>query len=365
MNYSLYNPPISPFRKGGQRGILVPDILTPRERFGLLVIDEKPDRCNVIPLITSHAAFVAGMKLKKYYTDGEAMAKAQINALEEYGHDAISIFSEVGIIAEAMGSEFIYPEDDLPVLKVPALTKFDVDKLKIPAPKNDGRLPVYLEAIEYAYKSLGDRIPILAYVPAPFTTGMMLSEPAQFLIETIRRPSHIKAIMEISMRAAIEFCYEIIDAGALPMIVDPLASSSVISPKIYQEFALPYEKALIKFLHRYDLDVVLHICGDTKPILHLLPDTGADLISFDRVDLNLILEKLSKKMRMIGNFDTSKIAFASPKEIAVGVKKMVEKGITSQKGYIASTGCEVPIRTPKENVKAFINTAKEVGWFWE
>ena len=171
--------------------------------------------------------------------------------------------------------------------------------------------------------------------------------------------------MEKALAATIEFCYEIIDAGGLPIIVDPLASSSVISPKTYKEFALPYEQALIKFLHRYDFDVILHICGDTTPILDLLPETGADLVSLDRVDLSLTLEKLSKKLRIIGNFETAKMVFGSPELITQDVKRMVQKGTTAQKGYIASTGCEVPIRSPVENVKTFIRAAKEAGRYWE
>ncbi len=341
------------------------EILNARERFGLLVIDEKPDRCNIIPLITSHSATILGISLKEYYTDGTKMAKAQIAAIEKYGHDAISIFSEVGIIAEALGSEFDYPEDDLPKLRLPALTKIAVADLKAPDPKKDSRLPVYLEAIDYSYSAVGDKIPVLAYIPAPFTTGMLLTDPNQFLLDTIRNPSRVKAIIEIGLKSAIDFCYEIINVGGLPILVDPLASGSVISPKAYKEFALPGEQALIQFLHRYDFDVILHICGDTTPILDLLLLTGADLISLDKVNLNLAIEKLAKKMRIIGNFDTTKIGFDDPNVIKRETQAMVKIGMKAEKGYIAATGCEVPIYAPKENVKAFINAVKEVGWYWD
>jgi len=341
------------------------DILTPRERFGLLVIDENPDRCAVIPLVTSHAAHVAGISLKNYYTNGTSMARAQLAALQEYEHDAISFFSEVGIIAEALGSEFEYPENDLPVLKVPALLNNSLARITPPDPRSNKRLPVYLEAIEYAYCAVGDRIPILAYVPAPFTTSMMLSDPNEFLMQTIKKPQLIHEIMEISLIAAMEFCFHIINAGGLPVLVDPLASSSVISPESYKQFALPYERRLIDYLHRYDLDIILHICGDTAPILHLLPDTKADLISVDMVDLSLVLDKLSDKIRVVGNYNTSKIAFSTPKSIYKEVQTMVHLGIKSPKGYVVSTGCEVPIRTPVENVKAFITAAKETGWYWD
>ena len=340
-------------------------VLTPRERFGLLVIDELPDRCNIVPLITSHAAVINDSKLRDYYTDGEIMARAQIAAIEEYGHDAISIFSEVGIIAEALGSKFDYPNDDLPILRIPALSYQPIEELEISDPRSDGRLPVYLEAINYVYRAVGDRIPILAYIPAPFTTGMMLSEPEKFLAQTIREPNKVKKIMDKALDAAIKFSYEIIDAGGLPMIVDPLASSSVISPRIFKEFVLPYEQDLIKFLHRYDLDIILHICGETEPILDLLPETGADLISLDRVDLSTVVKTLSEKMRIVGNFDTSDLAMLKPERISQKVKDMVARGRKSTKGYIVATGCEVPIRTPQENIKAFIKSAKEVAWYWE
>ncbi len=340
------------------------DLLTSRERFGLLVIDERPDRCTIMPLVTSHASTVANISVKDYYTSGLSMARAQLAALEAYRHDAISLFSEVGIIAEAMGSVFDYPENDLPVLKIPALTKVSLAEIPIPDPCTAKRLPVYLEAIDFVYTAVGDRVPILAYVPAPFTTGMMLSDPNDFLIRTIKAPQSIHDIMVIGLEAAITFCYHIINAGGLPVIFDPLASSSVVSPRGYEQFALPYERRLIDYLHRYDLDIILHICGETAPILHLLPATNADLISVDKVDLGLVVNKISDRIRVVGNYNTSKIAFSSPQVISDDVKAMVSEGMRSPKGYIVATGCEVPIMTPEENIKAFVKAAKETAWYW-
>jgi uroporphyrinogen decarboxylase len=340
------------------------DLLTPRERFGLLVIDENPDRCTVMPLVTSHASVIANISVKEYYTSGVSMARAQLAALEAYRHDAISLFSEVGIIAEAMGSDFEYPDNDLPILKIPALARSSLTKISIPDPCTAKRLPVYLDAIDFAYDAVGDRVPILAYVPAPFTTGMMLSDPNEFLMQTIKAPQQVHEIMKVSLQATTTFCHHIINAGGLPVIVDPLASSSVVSPRCYEQFALPYERLVIDYLHRYDLDIILHICGETAPILHLLPATDADLISVDKVDLRLVVSTVSDRLRVVGNYDTSKIAFSTPRVIHDDIKAMVAEGKKSPKGYIAATGCEVPIMTPAENIRAFIKAAKESAWYW-
>lgn len=348
----------------------MPEILNPRERFGLLVIDEPQDRVPIFPLLTSAAASLNDVSLRDYYTNGTIMAKCQLKAQDEFQTDFISIFSEVGIIAEALGSEYYYPENDLPVLNRPRWTDleqaFKNQECLIAAvpevpDQNFGRLGVYLKAIDYAYQAIADRVPILAYIPAPFTTAQQLIDPESLLVSLIDKPDMVKKFLSSVTNAVISFSRAVIRAGALPILVDPLASSSVLSPGQYQEFALPYEKQVINFWHRYDLDVVLHICGDTAGIINLIPETGADLVSIDRIDLNYALKTAGNRVRIIGNFDTTTLWLASPKEIESRVNEMVTRGKTCPRGYVCATGCEVPLPTPRENLAAFVRTGKIAG----
>jgi len=339
----------------------VKDLLTPRERFGLLVIDEPQDRVPVFPLVTAHAARVAGVPVRDYYTDGAAMARSQLVAQELYGTDFISFFSEVGLVAEALGSQFDYPEDDLPLLTMPkwpglaAMDEAEVDPFK------DGRLRVYLDAITYAYEARGDTVPILAYVPAPFTTAQQLVDQEAFLLGLLTEPDHVHNLLVYATRSIIRFCRAIIGAGGLPILVDPLASGSVISVEHYREFALPSEAEVIRYLHRYDLDVVLHICGDTDSIISLMPESGADLLSIDRIGLEAAIAGAGDRCRIIGNYDTSAILLSDPATIEREVGAMVLAGKRCPKGFVAATGCEVPVETPPENVRAFVRAAKEAG----
>ncbi|MGQ9708391.1 MAG: uroporphyrinogen decarboxylase family protein [bacterium] len=346
------------------------EILTPRERFGLLVIDEVQDRIPIFPLLTSHAAIFSGVALRDYYTRGETMAKCQLQAREFYQTDFISIFSEVGIIAEVLGSEYIYPEDDLPILSRPKWHSLEeaVDAIGACAGHNSaspdrGRVGVYLEAIEYVYEAIGDRVPILSYIPAPFTTAQQLVDSEVFLLGLLDSPELINPLIRYATETTISFSRLVIRAGALPILVDPLASGSVLSPEQYQQFALPSEKAVIDYWHRYDLDVVLHICGDTTGIISLMPSTGADLISIDKIDLDMALAAVGGIVRVIGNYDTSDLWLETPQRIENQVEKMVVCGKTCPRGYVAATGCEVPLATPKENLLAFVRAAKKAGGY--
>ncbi|MEN9978889.1 MAG: uroporphyrinogen decarboxylase family protein [candidate division WOR-3 bacterium] len=347
------------------------ELLNPRERFGLLVIDEPQDRVPVFPLLTSYAAGFCGVSLRDYYTDGTVMAKCQLRAQDHFQTDFISVFSEVGIIAEGLGSRYYYPESELPVLAQPRWPDLEqaLEEIgtapSLPAlfSRGFGRLGVYLDAINYAYEAVADRIPVLAYIPAPFTTAQQLVDPEAFLIGLIENPDAVKHLLDYATRAVIAFSRSIIRAGALPILVDPLASGSVLSPQQYAEFALPYERAVISFWHRYDLDVVLHICGDTTGIIPLIPQTGADLVSIDRIPLERALATVGHQVRLIGNFDTTTLWLATPAEIDSGVEAMVRLGKTCPRGYVCATGCEVPLATPPENLATFVRTAKIAGGY--
>jgi uroporphyrinogen decarboxylase len=348
----------------------MPEILNPRERFSLLVIDEPQDRVPIFPLLTSAAAVICNVPLRDYYTNGTVMAKCQLMAQEQFQTDFISIFSEVGIVAEALGSEYHYPETDLPVLSRPLGNDLTA-AVKTLAPRltaitalpdrNFGRLGVYLDAINYAYEAVADRIPVLAYIPAPFTTAQQLVDPESFLAGLIENPDLVWQLLTLATRAVIGFSRAVIRAGALPILVDPLASGSVLSPEQYRQFALPYEKQVVDFWHRYDLDVVLHICGDTTGIIDLMPETGADLISIDRIELDRALKTAGNRVRIIGNFDTTTLWLAGPAEIESAVAAMVLRGKTNPRGYVCATGCEVPLATPPENLAAFVRAGKIAG----
>ncbi len=335
--------------------------LTPRERFGLLVIDEPQDRVPVYPLVTAHAARVAGTPIRDYYTQGDVMARCQLLAQERYGIDFITFFSEVGLVAEALGSRYYYPDDDLPLLDRPKWNDLGNADDAVVDPWHDGRLRVYLDAISYAYEARGDTVPIVAYVPAPFTTAQQLVDQEAFLTGLLTMPEQVHELLAYASKSCISLCRAIIGAGGLPVLVDPLASGSVISAEQYREFALPWEKQVINYLHRYDLDIVLHICGDTGSIVALMPDTGADLVSIDRLQISEAVALVGERVRIVGNLSTSDILLGTEQEIGTAVAEMVEQGQRCPKGFVAATGCEVPIDTPFENVQAFVAVAKEVG----
>ncbi|MBC8204540.1 uroporphyrinogen decarboxylase family protein [bacterium] len=338
----------------------MPGEMNPRERWGLLLIDEIPDRPPVYPLVTSHAAAAYGCDLIQYCTDGEVLAEAQLYAQRLYQHEGLSVFTDVGIIAEAMGSKYHLREYEVPILDSPIIQNPEaVEDLRIPDPVQDGRLPVYLEAIDKLYTAAGDILPVFAFIPCPFTTSAGLRGTEEFLISTALAPENAHKLLEISLQAAVKFCDECILAGALPVLVDPLASGSVISRSTFSQFASPYTRRLIEHLHRYDLDIMLHICGDTSGMLDLIPATGADLFSMDKADISSAIAICGDKIRLAGNLPPHGLLEVSRIDMAQKAEEAVEKGITNPKGFVLSTGCEAPIKASPEKLHKIIEIGRK------
>jgi len=337
--------------------------MNPRERWGLLLIDEIPDRPPVFPLVTSHAASVYNCDLIKYCTDGNILAEAQMAAQRVYGHEGLSVFTDVGIIAEAMGSKYLLQETSVPILDKPTIDDpVKIDSLKIPDPGSDGRLPVYLEAIEILYLTMGDVLPVFAYIPCPFTTSAGLRGIDDFLMDTIISPQAAHQLLEISLEAAIRLSDDCILAGALPILVDPLASGSVISRGTFKEFAQPYLHRLIAYLHRYDLDITLHICGDTSKHTDLIAETGADLFSFDKLEVMTAIQDMGEQVRLVGNLPPNGLLESSNLHIENACISILKQGITNPKGFVLSTGCEVPHRCDRRKLQTMIELGKKAKY---
>lgn len=341
----------------------MPGDMNPRERWGLLLIDEFPDRPPVYPLLTSHAATVHECSLADYCTSGKTMADAQLKAQKKYGHDGLSVFTDVGIIAEAMGSKYHIRDFDVPILDSPVVTDLDkIEELRLPDPSKDGRLPVYIEAINRLYQNAGDVLPVFAFIPCPFTTSAGLRGVEDFLVDILIHPAEAQRLLDFSLRAAIPLCDECILAGGLPVLVDPLASGSVISRSVYQKFALHYQRQLIEYLHRYNLDITLHVCGDTSGMLDLIPDTSADLFSFDQADVKQVVDSMGKRVRLVGNLPPNALLNSSEISVELSVESILQAGLANPKGFVLSTGCEVPIRCHPEKLQVMINTGKRARY---
>lgn len=336
------------------------DEMTPKERLQAILQGKEVDRLLVSPLILNFASKSLDLTVRDFCTNGKNMGNANIACFKKYRHDIVYIFSTTSTLAEAMGTRMYFPEDDSPQVEIPLIqTREDLKKLRPVNPEKDGRLPVYLEAIKRCVDAIGNDVFIVPVIGAPFTTSAALRGTEVFIKELYTDPELVHTLMSVTTQSVKNLIDAYVKAGGVPVTVEPVATGSMISERHFREFVLPYLKEVYTHIHSYNLPGVLHICGKISRVIQCMAESGADILSIDNIDLLEAKELVGEKVCLMGNVSPADgMLKGNPEIITAMVKDCVAKAANNPKGYVVATGCEVPIRTPHENMVAFLEAGR-------
>jgi uroporphyrinogen decarboxylase len=336
------------------------DEMTPRARMEAVLQGKEVDRFLVSPLILNFASRSLNMNVRDFCTSGKNMGDANIACFRKYRHDIVYIFSTTSTVAEAMGTKMYFPEDDAPQVDTPFIRfRDDVKKLRPVNPEKDGRLPVYLEAVRRCVDAIGNEVFIVPVIGAPFTTSAALRGTEIFIRELYTDPELVHTLMRVATQSVKNLVDAYVRAGGVPVTVEPIATGSMIGEKHFREFVLPYLKEVYSHIRSHGIPGVLHICGKTKRVIQCMAESGADILSVDNIDLLDAKELVGDKVCLMGNVSPSDgMLKGNPDTIAGMVRDCVAKAADNPKGFVLATGCEVPIKTPHENMVAFLEAGR-------
>lgn len=339
------------------------DTQTSLERVGCYLQGKKPERVACFPILANHAARVLGIPIGTYNRDAAALAKAHVAAFRRYGHDALFVFTTTSTLAEAMGTKMRFLDEDAPQIERPLLEDWSsMGRIHLPDPTRDGRLPVYLEATERLVAELGTETLVTTVLAAPFTTAAALRPVELFVKDLYRNKAQVHELLEVSLQAALRFLDEIIKRKGLPVVVEPIGSGALVSPRTFKEFVAPYLKRMSDHIHGYGLPAVLHICGNTRPSWAGMAESGFDLWSLDApIDLAEAVERFGKSACLIGNVSTTTLLKGSREDVDREARVACEKALGNPGGFVLGSGCEIPFETPPENLDALIDAARKYG----
>lgn len=345
--------------------MLTRDQMTPVERFAAYGRGESVDRLPCVPIVGNTAARVIGVKVSEFRGNGKLIAEAQVAAYRRFGYDVIRIFTDLYTQAEAMGARVHYPDDETAYLAEPAIhSAAQIPSLQPANPHTDGNLPHHLEAMERAVETVGQEVVVNGALTGPFTTASFLIGTETLVRLTLKQPAAVHELCEVALQSALAYAQAILDTGCTPSLTDAMCSTTVISPKQFKEFGLPYLKRLVDFIHGRGRPVTLHICGKTHPIWELMADTGADCLSLDNAaDLAAAKAKVGGRVRLMGNVSPSEIMLqGSPAQVQEAVRTCVGQAHDNPKGFIVASGCSLPVETPFANIDAMLTAVREIGW---
>lgn len=348
-------------------------MMTGLERCLKTIRHEIPDRVAVIPQDVGVAAYLAGYDQIEFALDAKKRAQAIIAERERFDYDGAVFCGDTVCLAESVGVEVFYSKEEGPRWKAGCLDNYDnIDKLKLPDPYKDGRLPVWVETTRLVAEKIGKEYLVMARADqGAFSLASMMRGMEEFLFDVAiaeddpDMEAGILKLLQYCNDCQFEFIKALANAGAHVVTTgDSISGPSVCSPDTYRKYSLPFEKQMVERCNQIGIPYSIHICGLTDPILPDWLTAGAPIWEIDhKTDFRYAREMTRGKVTLFGNLDTSEVMLAGTPELVMEKSRELIEIARPGCDFILSSGCWLSPQTPVDNMQALADAARKYGTY--
>lgn len=213
-------------------------------------------------------------------------------------------------------------------------------------------------AIDIVLKEAGDQYSVHGEVRSPLDHFYMTTGIEGGAMALMMYPDHAHRLMDVFADIATAWAVAQVRRGCHAIkISSPFAGAPFLSPGMYAEWVVPYERRVAEAVRAEGAFVYTHTCGQIGDRLELMAECGINGIEtldpppMGTVDLEDAKATLRDKLFIKGNIDPVNGLLRNDLE---GARREVERvyNIGAQGGqYILSTACSVAPPTAPENIK--------------
>lgn len=350
------------------------DRMTEEERLEALLKRQPVDR---VPLRLFGAAFSArtvGYPITSIYESAEKSFEASVRTNEIYGgwHHVYSLVGGASLTRE-LGGEVKMPTSEYAmapsVLRPAVESEEDGWKLEWPDVRTSSATPEKLRFSELQEKY---GFPITISCGGILTGVGNLTGVERICRWMMKKPELAHRLCRLVADAEVAEAKHWVDTFGHPERMmgegmTPVESNQIISPKLFQEFVLPYQKEVCERILAMGVKHInLHICGDQNlnlPYWAQIPIGNPGLVSFGQeVDLDTASKYFPNDI-IIGNVDPTVIQEGTPEEVYELSRISIEKGKKHPGGFVLSSGCSLPPKAPPYNVWVMRKAINDFGWY--
>ena len=221
---------------------------------------------------------------EKYFTDVKTMFDFQVKSIEKHMSridddyiPALFPWYGTGVVPSALGCKISFQDKMDPAIESTVISEpEDIKKLEMPDPYKDGLMPRVLDCIDYM--RINSDLPVsFTDCQGPLNIALSLTGVENLFVWMYEHPEHVHRLMDFCTEVLIEWIKvqkkhadQKLNTGAFPhMITLPEGfggvylcddDCTVLSPKLYEEFVVPYNSRVFKAFG----GGTLHFCGNAE-----------------------------------------------------------------------------------------------------
>jgi uroporphyrinogen decarboxylase len=316
-----------------------------------------PRQHKAMPILSFPGVQLIGESVDALVRSGALQAKCMGAVAERWDTLASVSLMDLSVEAQAFGSPVRFSADEVPTVTAPILAEGgDPDTLAVP-PVGAGRTGEYISTIKNARQLIAK--PILAGSIGPFSLAGRLLDMSEIMVLCYEEPELVHAVLDKAAAFLIEYNSALRDAGADGLVMAEPAAG-LLSPALISEFSTPYVQRIIRAIETEDFAVIYHNCGNTIPLIGSILETGASAFHFgNAIDIAEMLRLVPREYTVFGNVDPARqFRNGTAQSIREATLQTLER-CAGHPNFVISSGCDIPPRSPLENIDAFFEAVKD------
>ena len=226
----------------------------------------------------------------------------------------------------------------------------------------------FFKTIDLVKNMVGDEVSVHGEVFSPLTYYMELFGYANALMTFIQDPSKVHALLDRLTEASVSWGVAQAQRGVDAVLISSaFVGGPFLSPKMYRQFVIPYEKRVTDAIKAEGVPVYTHTCGSIAKRLEMMVETGTmgidtmDPPPLGNTELAYAKQLVGDRVFLKGNMNSVELLAAkTEEEVIAHATGRIHDGKPGG-GYILSTACSVsPLMEPWK-LKLLTPLAEEIG----
>jgi uroporphyrinogen decarboxylase len=345
--------------------------MTPKQRFLAALDIEEPDRVPVFYQHLGGAKWIlqsCGKTMREGFHDPEVFAEIAMQSHKLYGYDNVMAgWGDILIEAQAHGTSWKWPERDFypRVDKYAIININDIERVEVVDPLKDKFWSVPIKAAEIMKSKIGKEVEVMGCIDSPMLIAMEMMGAENLYMKLIQEPDMIDELIAKVTKSSILYGERISEIGlGSVMLENGTAGAEQNSPELCDRFDMKYLGVVLEKYRSLGLKTVVHNCS-AIPFLDKELALNPDAIHFNNkaVDLQRVFEMMRGKICVISGIDHMELMFrGKQQDVENDVKRVIEIWGKAP-GFIIAPGCEIPFKTPMENILSLPRAAERYGRF--
>ena len=330
--------------------------VTPKQRFEAALMLEPVDR---VPLFYQHLGAASylqkatGLLTKDGYADPRVFAKLSMEAYKQFGFDNVMAgWGDLLVEAHAHGTEWKFTDSRfyprvvkyVPIEKITSIQPVD--------PLQDRSWSVQLQAARIMLETVGKEVAVVACLNSPALIASEIIGIENLMLAQYKTPDWMHQLLRTITESSRAYGEEIARIGLEDIFIENgTAGMELVSREQYEKSDRRYLQDEMQLFKHLGLRTIIHNCS-ALPYYESQLELAPNAIHIHLVAVNPqeLFASVKDKTCMMAGIDHAKLLFkGTPDEVEAEVRRIIELWGDSP-GLIMAPGCELPFKTPLENI---------------